>query len=127
MCADKSVILNSVSVSDYYLIGMHDTEHDDNRQEAAEEESLTCELAFLFGKAIVEQARLIDVANLNMTDAMTAAIAEGIKKLKELRNNPAAQQEWVMQQPEGLKLVLCLWIMDMDLLGKIQVRSYLDG
>ena len=95
-------------------------------QDVAGEESLARELSFLFGADIVEQARLIDVADLNLTDAMTAGIGEGIRQLKQLRNNPEAQRQWVEKQEPGLRLLLCMWIRDMDLLEKIQSRSYLQ-
>jgi hypothetical protein len=105
---------------------MVDTEHDDDLQhDIAEEESLARELSFLFGKDTVEQARLIDIADLKLTDEMTAGIGAGIRQLKELKHNPEAQRQWVSEQAPGLRLMLCLWIMDMDLLDKIQTRSWL--
>ena len=106
---------------------MIDTEHDnDLSQVIAEEATLAKELSFLFGEQIVEQARLLDTGDLNMTDEMTASIGEGIKQLKKLKNDPEAQKTWVVQQEPGLRLLLCLWIMDMGLLEKIQTRSYVE-
>ena len=90
------------------------------KQEVAREESQAHELAFLFGEEIVEQARLIDIGMLNITDEMTAAIGEGIRQLKQLRNDPEAQRQWIEKQEAGLRLLLCLWIMDMGLLEKIK-------
>lgn len=105
---------------------MADTEHEaDLKQDIASEESLARELSFLFGEEIVEQARVLDIADLNMTDEMTAAIREGIRQLKQLKDNPGAQRQWLQEQEAGLRLLLCLWIMDMDLLEKIQTRSSL--
>lgn len=83
------------------------------------------ELSFLFGEEIIEQARLIDIADLNLHDDMTARIGEGMRQLKELKHDPEAQRHWVSEQSPGLRLLLCLWIMDMGLLDKIQERSYL--
>ncbi len=107
---------------------MIDTEHEDDlMQKIAGDESSARELSFLFGEEIVEQARLIDISDLNMTDEMTAGIGEGIRQLKQLRNDPEAQRQWVGKQEPGLRLLLCLWIMDMDLLDKIQMRSYISS
>ncbi len=105
---------------------MIDTEYDDDLgQYIAEGESLVRELSFLFGEDIVEQACLIDIADLNLSDEMTSEIGEGIRQLKKLQHDPDAQQQWVSDQESGLRLLLCLWIMDMDILDKIQIRSYL--
>jgi len=105
---------------------MIDSEYDDGLgQDIAEEASLAREWSFLFGDDIVDQARLIDIADLNLTDEMTASIGEGIRQLKQLKHDPEAQRRWVSEQDSGLRLLLCLWIMDMDLLDKIQTRSYL--
>jgi len=101
-------------------------EHEDDlMQDIAGDVSRARELSFLFGADIVDQARLIDIADLNMTDDMAAAIGAGIRQLKELKDDPAAQRQWLNQQGPGLRLLLCLWIMDMDLLDKIQTRSWL--
>lgn len=105
---------------------MIDSEHDDDlTDDRAGAASLARELSFLFGEDVVEQARLIDIADLNLHDEMTAKIGEGIRQLKELKHDPEAQRQWVSEQLPGLRLLLCLWIMDTDLLEKIQVRSYL--
>ena len=106
---------------------MDDTEHqEDLLRDIADEASLLRELSFLFGEDIVEQARLIDIADLNMTDEMTREIGEGVRHLKVLQHDPRSQQIWVSKQSLGLRLLLCLWIMDMDILDKIQACSYLD-
>jgi hypothetical protein len=99
---------------------MMDAEFEHNPdQDIAVREAQARDLANLFGDGIVAQARLIDIADLNMTDEMTAAIGEGMRKLKQLRNDPQAQRQWLEQQQAGLRLLLCLWIMDMELLEKI--------
>lgn len=104
---------------------MIDTEYDDDLVEViTEHESMLRELSFLFGHDIVEQAHMIDIADLNLTDEMTTSIGEGIRQLKQLQHDPEAQQQWISKQAPGLRLLLCLWIMDMNLLDKIQTRSY---
>lgn len=105
---------------------MVDSEYtDDLEQVIARDESLARELSYLFGEEIVGQARLLDIADLNMTDEMTTGIGEGVQQLKRLKHDPEAQRKWVLEQDQGMCLLLCLWIMDMGLLEKIQVRSYL--
>jgi hypothetical protein len=102
---------------------MSDSEYqDDQLDDVAESESLARELSFLFGEETVEQARLIDIGVLNITDEMTAAIGEGIRQLKQLKNDPEAQRQWIEKQETGLRLLLCLWIMDMGLLEKIRKK-----
>ncbi len=104
---------------------MIDTEYEDDLvEDIAENNSLVRELSYLFGEDLVEQARLIDIADLNLTDEMTAEIGEGVRHLKQLKHDPEAQRQWVSEQAPGLRLLLCLWIMDMDILDKIQTRSY---
>lgn len=82
------------------------------------------ELSVLFGRDIVEQARLIDVVDLNLDERMTASISEGLTRLKQQRYDPAAQKALVAVMEPGERLLLCMWIMEMDLLEKIQSRSY---
>ena len=103
---------------------MIDSEYDnDIVQDIVEDNSLAKELSLLFGQEIVQQARLVDIADLNLSDEMTREIGEGVRQLKQLIHHPDAQRQWINKQSPGLQLLLCLWIMDMDLLGKIRVSS----
>ena len=98
---------------------------DDFVQSREENERAQDELAFLFGKETVEQAGQLDIADLTLSDEIAASIADGIRTLKQLRDRPAAQVNFVNSLQPGARLLLCMWIMDMDLLKKIQKRSYL--
>ena len=98
---------------------------DDFVQSTEENERAQDELAFLFGKETVEQAGQLDIADLSLSDEIAACIADGIKTLKQLQDKPAAQVNFVNSLQPGARLLLCMWIMDMDLLKKIQRRSYL--
>ena len=89
-----------------------------------EDEFKDRQLTKLFGSEIVEQASLIDVVDLNLDEQMTAAITGGLNRLKQTRNDPAAQIALVIAMEPGEKLLLCMWIMEMDLLDKIQARPY---
>lgn len=105
---------------------MVENEFEDNlEQDIAEEEHLQQELVYLFGSEIVEQAKLIDVAGLDMTEEIVRCIADGVRELKKLRADPQAQVNYVNGLQTGTKLLLCMWIMDMNLLDSIQDRSYL--
>jgi len=88
-----------------------------------DDERYNRELSFLFGHEIVYQARLIDAADLNLTDAMIKSIATGVTRLKQLRNNTRAQIAMLESMNPGERILLCLWIMDMELLDKIQSHS----
>ncbi len=88
-------------------------------------ERMNKELSFLFGKETVDQARQIDIVDLNLNDEMIGSITAGIRQLKKLKHDPNAQIKLVNEMEPGTCLVLCMWIMDMGLLEKIQYRSYL--
>ena len=103
---------------------MNNPESDDLKHDNSEQAHIAHELSFLFGNSIVAQAQLVDAGILNMTDAMTKAVGNGLRQLKQLINDPGAQQRWVSEQAPGLQLLLCLWIIDMELLDKIQICSY---
>ncbi len=77
-------------------------------------------LSVLFGSDTVEQARLIDVVDLILDARMTACITNGLTRLKQLSNNPSAQKALLAAMEPGERLLLCMWIMEMDLLDKIQ-------
>ncbi len=87
-----------------------------------EEEQAESELARLFGQDTVNQARLIDAAHLNLDDSMTACITAGLNRLKQTRNDPAAQGAVISAMQPGERLLLCMWIIEMELLDKIRVK-----
>lgn len=87
-----------------------------------EEDQAESELARLFGQDTVNQARLIDAAHLNLDDSMTACITAGLNRLKQTRNDPAAQGAVISAMQPGERLLLCMWAMEMELLDKIRVK-----
>jgi hypothetical protein len=87
---------------------------------------LNDELCFLFGQEIVDQANQIDIVDLNLNKEITDSISSGIKQLKRLKDDPNAQLNLVNEMTPGAGIVLCMWIMEMGLLEKIQIRSYLN-
>ena len=88
-------------------------------------ERLKAELTFLFGRETVDLAGQIDIADLNLHGEMIDSISAGVKQLKQLKHDPRAQVDFVNGMEQGARLLLCMWIMDMDLLEKIQDRSWL--
>ena len=97
-----------------------DTVSNELRESMEEEERRIQDLAMLFGTDTVAQAVQIDVADLNMNEKMTAAISDGVKKLKALKADPDAQAKLIQGMDPGSRLVLCMWIMDMGLVEKIR-------
>ncbi len=83
-------------------------------------ENFNRDLFVLFGKETVKQASLIDVADLNLNEEMIKCITAGVTRLKQLQGNPDAQINLVKEMEPGERLMLCMWIMDMNLLEKIQ-------
>ena len=78
------------------------------------------QLSSLFGSDTIEQARLVDVADLNLNERMICCITNGLTRLKQMRNNPDAQTTFVRTMEPGERLLLCMWVLEMDLLDKIR-------
>ena len=93
---------------------------DDFTRSREEHERTRDELISLFGGETVAQAEQLDIADLVLGDEIVAAIADGIRTLKELKGKPAAQADFLNSLQPGACLLLCMWVMDMDLLEKIQ-------
>ncbi|NNE36702.1 MAG: hypothetical protein HKN08_00230 [Gammaproteobacteria bacterium] len=79
------------------------------------------DLATLFGEDIVEQAELIDIADLNISDKMTGCISDGVVQLKKMKGKIESQRNLIEKLSQGEKLVLCMWILEMEILDKIQI------
>ena len=86
-------------------------------------DKLRSELSVLFGEETVDLASQLDIADLNVKDEIVKDIGVGVGELKKLKGNANAQVEFIQKLEQGSKLLLCMWIMDMDLLDKIQTRS----
>lgn len=85
---------------------------------------MDAELSFLFGEETVRLARQIDIADLNLNKEIVENIAEGVGQLKKFRGQPDVQLKLVNEMEQGSRLLLCMWIMDMDILDKIRDRPY---
>ncbi len=80
------------------------------------------ELSCLFDRETVEQAALLDIADINLSDEMVQCISNGITRLKQVTGDTEAQRNLIQDMTPGEQLLLCMWIREMDLLGKIQPR-----
>ena len=76
-------------------------------------------LTALFGASIVEQAKLIDVVDLNLDEKMTACIAAGVAGLKQRRGDVDGLRRYIESLQPGEQLLLCMWIMEMELGDKL--------
>ena len=103
-----------------------ESDSEDLDQIRVDDEGQRNELAFLFGRETVELAGQIDIADLNLNEKMTDSITAGVRKLKELKDDPGAQVNLIKAMDQGARLLLCMWIMDMDLLDKIRSGSYIN-
>ncbi len=81
-------------------------------------------LVELFGLDTVEQASLLDVVDLNLDDKMTGAISAGVIRLKKLRGDTVAQQAMIAAIEPGERLLLCMWVMEMELLDRISEQTF---
>ena len=74
----------------------------------------------LFGPETVKMASQIDIADLQINEDMTRSIATGVNELKKNRGNPGVQSTYIKTLDPGSKLLLCMWLSDMELLDKIR-------
>lgn len=92
-----------------------------------QQQQLRNELSFLFGKDTVEQAELIDVVDLQLNNDMTQCISRGVTRLKQLKDMPDAQQKFIRELNPAEQLLVCMWVMEMNLIDKLRSDSYING
>ena len=68
---------------------------------------LDAELAVLFGRSTLEQAKRVSIEDL-MPEA--ELVAEGARQLREAQGQPIKQREIVAGMDEDTALALCGWI-----------------
>ena len=83
---------------------------------------LESELASLFGRETVSQARRTDIAALDLDAAFVDGIAETAGRLIDAKGQPGQQRELVNSLDRDKRLVLCMWLIDSDLAGKLVNR-----
>jgi len=83
-------------------------------------EQLDEELSRLFGRDTVEQACLLDIADINLSDKMVQSISDGMTRLKQSSGNIKDQRNLIQDMAPGERLLLCMWVREMELLEKIR-------
>ena len=85
---------------------------------------IAAELRSLFGAALLMRAQHTDPATLELSAALMASVHEAADRLLAQRGHVAAQRAIVAELPEPVRLVLCMWLLDLGLAAKlIQVAS----
>lgn len=81
------------------------------------------ELADLFGEETVYRARLTDPAELDLSAGLMNAVWDAADYLLREAGNSLAQRACVDRLSDAVRLVLCMWILDLDLAGKLYARA----
>lgn len=77
------------------------------------------ELAALFGEDCLAQARVTDPADLHLTADLMETVWDAADDLLRDAGNPEKQRATIAAIPEGTRLVLCMWVLDLELAGKL--------
>ena len=83
---------------------------------------LATELAALFGRHVLHQARLTDPADLDLTAEQMDAVHDAADALLRLRGKPKAQIKLVRALDSQTRMVLCMWSMDTGLMDSLLHR-----
>ena len=81
--------------------------------------SLEFELASLFGRATVRQAKQTDVVDLDLDAEFLDGIAEMAGQLIQATGKPTQQREFVARLNAENRLMLCMWLLDSGLASKL--------
>lgn len=77
------------------------------------------ELAALFGEDCVAYARITDPADLDLTADLMDAVWNAADDLLRDAGAPERQRATIDALPELTQRVLCMWVLDLDLAGKL--------
>lgn len=77
------------------------------------------ELAALFGDDLVHRARVTDPAELDLSSDLMDAVWDAADRLLRDAGNPTAQRASVEGLSAAVRLALCMWVLDLDLAGKL--------
>lgn len=81
------------------------------------------ELEALFGPAIVLVARVTDPCGLRLSSELMDKVHDAADKLLALSGKPQEQRKHVTRLPSDVRLVLCMWVMDINLAAKLTARA----
>lgn len=85
------------------------------------------ELRRLFGDLVPMLARSTDPAMLTLTADLMDRVHAGADALLERRGQVAEQQAYIIGLPFEVRLVLCMWLMDMGTASKLIRAAYARG
>lgn len=77
------------------------------------------ELKRLFGDTVVMLAGITDPAKLDLTAALMDRVHDGADALLARSGNLDAQHRYINGMPFKVRLVLCMWLMDIHLATKL--------
>lgn len=77
------------------------------------------EVQRLFGEPVAYLASITDPATLDLSAALMDRIHDGADALLTMRGHLAEQHRYIGGLPFGVRLVLCMWLMDTDLAAKL--------
>lgn len=81
----------------------------------------------MFGEPVVYLAQITDVATLDLSAALMDRVHDGADALLTMRGSLAEQQRYIGGLPFLVRLVLCMWLMDTDLVSKLIRAVYVKG
>ena len=83
---------------------------------------LDAELAVLFGRSTLAQAKQVRLEALEIDAEL---VAEGARQLRQAGGQPVRQRAIVQAMDEDTALVLCKWILEPDMGQQLHNRSVL--
>jgi hypothetical protein len=84
---------------------------------------MDAELAVLFGDVTVRIARMVDPVMLALSADLMDRVHDGADALLARSGRPDAQRRYVAGLPSDVRLILCMWMMDLDLAAKLTARA----
>ena len=77
------------------------------------------ELTALFGGELFKRAKATDPADLDLSEELMDAVHDAADHLLDHADDPAMQRVLVMALPADVRLVLCMWLFDLELVATL--------
>ena len=77
----------------------------------------------LFGDVVCSVAAGTDAASLDLSAGLMDRVHDGADTLLAMRRHPDEQMRYVSELPFEVRLVLCMWLLDCDLVDKLISKS----
>lgn len=84
---------------------------------------MDAELMRLFGEVTVQVARMVDPATLALSADLMDRVHDGADALLMRTGNPDAQRRYIAALPSDVRMILCMWLMDLGLAAKLTARA----